>query len=255
MKAKTKLNFGVALALTALALSACSYSKEKIPTQKLGSRTLSAELLNSVSFSMVKSNVFDRYNCTGCHANRGDIDFNSYNAVKPLLSKIEELTLNANPRKRTMPKGGATLSPGDQDILAAWVQGGGRLLSVNEERNGTQPPIEPPPVDTPPPVLPPVPVDPTFKSISDNIFTRRKCDDCHLPFGSDEDVDIFSLRSLLDPANSLVVPGDPDKSILVQAVLPGARRPMPPKKGNKYSPLTEDEINVIKEWIKNGAKD
>ena len=54
--------------------------------------------------------------------------------------------------------------------------------------------------------------------------------------------------------DDLVVPGDPDNSYLVILVSPGARKPMPPPESG-MSPLSPDELNVLKEWIKNGAKD
>ena len=85
-----------------------------------------------------------------------------------------------------------------------------------------------------------------------NIFEKAKCFDCHIIGGSGEDVFLDTRAALVDSVREIVIPGDPDSSGLVISISPGARKPMPPKKPG-YKPLEENEIALIREWIKKGA--
>ncbi|MCS6977819.1 MAG: PSD1 and planctomycete cytochrome C domain-containing protein [Gemmatales bacterium] len=49
-----------------------------------------------------------------------------------------------------------------------------------------------------------------------------------------------------------IFPGDPDGSLLIQAVIGEERSRMPPEGEGK--PLTRDEIEILKRWIQQGAK-
>ena len=62
-----------------------------------------------------------------------------------------------------------------------------------------------------------------------------------------------TIADLVNSGNDLVIPGDAERSYLTLIISPGARRPMPPKSSGMS--LTTEEINIIKEWINNGAKD
>lgn len=128
-------------------------------------------------------------------------------------------------------------------ILAACGGGGG---------NGIGAPPEPPP---------PASFGPNFSEIQDAVFTPI-CTDCHAGAGAPEGL-------LLDEANSYgllvdvpssevpsilrVAPGDADNSYLIQKLegtaSAGARMPL------TGSPLPQDSINVIRQWISDGAID
>jgi len=50
---------------------------------------------------------------------------------------------------------------------------------------------------------------------------------------------------------SVVFPGEPQNSMLVQVIQPGAAFPMPPL---GYAPLTPKQVQAITTWVKEGAK-
>lgn len=102
-------------------------------------------------------------------------------------------------------------------------------------------------------------VDPTFSSISTNIFQKR-CS-CHqsesfgTPFLLTPDMAYQNLRQLSTEQPNLfrVDPGNPDKSYLYLKIT-GAEgitlERMP--KGGPY--LSSDQIEAIRQWIVDGAK-
>jgi hypothetical protein len=109
---------------------------------------------------------------------------------------------------------------------------------------------------------PPSGLQPTLASIQDNVFTVNcAVSGCHrgagAPYGLQLDPD-FSAGNLIrvpsgqDPNLIRVVPGDPDASFLIQKLdgtqTVGERMPAG---GPPY--LTTATINVIRQWIQNGA--
>ena len=59
---------------------------------------------------------------------------------------------------------------------------------------------------------------------------------------------------MIDSPYGIIVPGDPDESGLVLVTLPTARKRMPPPKSG-LAALKPEEIEIVKQWITNGAKD
>jgi mono/diheme cytochrome c family protein len=85
---------------------------------------------------------------------------------------------------------------------------------------------------------------------------QQHCQGCHQPAKPQGGFVMTSLPDLLkagDHSIPGVVPGKPDKSMIVDQMTPtdGKRAPMP--KGKE--PLPADTVNLIKRWIAEGAKD
>ena len=93
---------------------------------------------------------------------------------------------------------------------------------------------------------------PTFDSIYQYIFARR-CVSCH-SLGKPAHQVLLDRTSLLTSPLDLVIPENPDESGLVIAIERNDDKRMPPPEG-KVSPLKPQEIDVIRTWILNGAKD
>ena len=108
---------------------------------------------------------------------------------------------------------------------------------------------------------PPAGLQPTLASIQDNVFTVTcAVSGCHGGLGAQQGLRLdpgFSAGNLINvhsPQDSnliRVVPGDPDASFLIQKLqgtqTVGARMP----DGGPY--LTTATVNVIRQWIQDGA--
>jgi len=109
---------------------------------------------------------------------------------------------------------------------------------------------------------PPSGLQPTLASIQDNVFTVTcAVPGCHGGGGAQQGLrldpgfsagNLINVHSPQDPNLIRVVPGDPDASFLIQKLqgadgLLGDRMP----DGGPY--LTTATINVIRQWIQDGA--
>lgn len=85
----------------------------------------------------------------------------------------------------------------------------------------------------------------------DKIFQAR-CMPCHGTANMRGGLDLTSYQKLMAGGGSgpAIVPGDPDKSYLIQT-LKGTASPQMPKGGG---PLSAETIKVIEDWVKAGAK-
>ncbi len=104
-------------------------------------------------------------------------------------------------------------------------------------------------------------LQPTLASIQDNVFTVTcAVPGCYGGVGAQQGLRLdpgFSAGNLInvpsprDPTLIRVVPGDPDASFIIQKLdgmqTVGARMP----DGGPY--LTTATVNVIRQWIQNGA--
>ncbi len=98
---------------------------------------------------------------------------------------------------------------------------------------------------------------PTWQSIQDNIFTPR-CSWCHPQMGLDlseaASYDLLvNVPSTEQPSVMRVLPGDPDNSYIIwklegDARITGVRMPA----DEKY--LTQEQVDVIRQWITDGAQ-
>src|SRR5688572_24553903 len=87
------------------------------------------------------------------------------------------------------------------------------------------------------------------------IFTAS-CTGCHQPEKLKAGLDLSTHKAALVGAKDgpAIIPGDPDKSPLVLAIIPEAPGE-PPAMPEKGDPLTAQQVDLIKRWIKEGAKD
>jgi mono/diheme cytochrome c family protein len=85
------------------------------------------------------------------------------------------------------------------------------------------------------------------------LILERNCFECHgrNPKSVKKKLHILDHQSLLDSARKIVVPGAPDDSRLIQRIADGS---MPPEEEEIRLPrLSEEELVILKEWIRGGA--
>ncbi|MSQ95793.1 MAG: hypothetical protein EXR98_14725 [Gemmataceae bacterium] len=82
---------------------------------------------------------------------------------------------------------------------------------------------------------------------------QRNCYECHgqNPKKIEKKLDILNHKTLLDAARHIVVPGDPEHSLLIQRITDGS---MPPEEQEVRLPrVTEHELAILRAWIVGGA--
>lgn len=81
---------------------------------------------------------------------------------------------------------------------------------------------------------------------------KASCYECHNPkkLKGKLDMSTYALLMKGGKQKSPILPGDPDKSILIQSVI--GDEPEMPEKGDKLKP---EQIAILSKWIKQGAKD
>jgi uncharacterized membrane protein len=80
------------------------------------------------------------------------------------------------------------------------------------------------------------------------------CMDCHDGPGSDGEYDMTTVATMSlagEKAGPGIIPGDPDKSSMVQYI----RGELKPRMPRRKPPLSEDDLHLIRMWISAGAKD
>jgi hypothetical protein len=94
-----------------------------------------------------------------------------------------------------------------------------------------------------------------FASILETII-KTDCTSCHKPGGKAEDILFRNYQELMDTVTidqePLITPGKPEESVFYTVMLPTARRMMPPKK-SQLPPVSADRVEVVRQWILNGA--
>lgn len=217
-------------------LSGCSYSIQKQSQPEVP--PVSQYKPSELSFGSVYSRVF-RASCVSCHGTSGNINLESYQATKPHLSKIYQSTIV----ERKMPKSpNAPLTADQLGLLNAWI------LAGAPESSG---PDEPPPLPS---------LEPTFASLKTHIF-ETKCIACHAPGKPAARIPLVTKEDFLNSPLDIVIPGNAEESGIILAVtgqLPN--KLMPPQKDDLgqptgFSRLSDEEIDLISEWINRGAKD
>lgn len=103
-------------------------------------------------------------------------------------------------------------------------------------------------------------------SLSTNLMPlfARSCAGCHQrengnPDAIKHEIYFEKEKDVLKGVGSLIVPGKPDDSYLVQILKKPGEKPewmktMPPA-GSKAPQMSEEEIKKISDWIKAGAKE
>jgi len=244
------------LLLTFCLFLGCNSYKEKTAGPDEGPLNLS-----SIDFQFVSSKVLGP-RCVRCHSlaggDKGDVNLETYENVVAHLAEIEESVF----REDSMPprRAGGPLTAYEKNILRLWID-----ARAPEENHGGEstPPSNPTPIPAPSPSptpgvpLPPPadsgePVAPTWEAIYEKIFAP-KCIRCHAEGEKAGDYPLQDKAFVSDPANLLVVPGDYENSEIYMSITRQDKRRMPPPKTGLT--LTSQEIEAIKIWILNGAKD
>ncbi|MEZ4749903.1 MAG: c-type cytochrome domain-containing protein [Bdellovibrionota bacterium] len=216
---------GIVLTLfSLLTLVSCNYRHEKVSQFSGG----------DFSFAAVQKFVLQP-KCLSCHAGAASpqgVNLSSYDAMmgsnvvtpfKPEASRIYDSLAAAR-----MPKGQPALSPRLLELVRVWIENGAQ--------EGSAPP-------------PPPQIQPTYDSISENIFQKR-CNGCHNGAHADTELDLRTYKSLMEFEGDFlkaVDPKDPDSSSLYLNL---ANEIMPPP-----GPLEEKEITAVRDWILAGAKE
>lgn len=162
--------------------------------------------------------------CITCHAG-----YTNYSAVKADLSKILREVLSDNmPKKPNAP-----LTDDEKSLLVSWQEDGAPLGNVVA--------IEPSPEDDG--------LQPNWKSISKNIL-QKKCTACHNPQGEQAFLPFTTRLEMFSKRDKLFNFDEPEKSYILE-VIQDSFEPMPPL-DSPFKSVTQDEINVLTEWIRLG---
>ena len=87
---------------------------------------------------------------------------------------------------------------------------------------------------------------------------QARCAGCHQPAKAKGDYVMTDFRSLLQGGESddpAIVPGKPDDSMLVHLATPNEKGEYEMPKGKNAKPLHAAEIELLRRWISEGAKD
>jgi mono/diheme cytochrome c family protein len=222
------------LTILIFVFTACNYSLDKSSGDPSGG--IPVGQLGALSYGVVRARVFSP-RCIACHGNSGGVNLDSYESTITNLVQIRRTTLEL----KTMPKG-APLSKDEAALLSAWIQMG----APKDAPNGSSAPA---------PLPGSGPLEPTFLSIKENIFSNR-CVVCHNAAapGAAKNVPLDNKSDLLNSPRDLVLPGNADESGLVIAIERNDDKRMPPASSGAAS-LSADEIKKIRQWIQSGAKD
>jgi len=91
---------------------------------------------------------------------------------------------------------------------------------------------------------------PTFSAVS--AILTKNCVSCHTGEKAKEGIDLNSYASVMKGGRPgpIVMAGEPANSVIIMAMRGQGKDQMPP--GGK---LPEDQIKVVEDWIKGGAKE
>lgn len=281
-------SFGAPVALgLVLALSGCNYKVDKQPGAnppsgeqgQKGETPGGGDNLNgdrdfiagsTADFQTVKTTVLEN-RCAECHG-RWVL---RYDGVKQRLSGIERHVVN-----RTMPPRGNVLPLSEERFLLGWLKAGAPQTKPNQPApvptaapgpnpspsptatpapnpaptvapapSPTAPP-EPTPAPTPAATPPPTSaLEPTYASIRQNVLDPR-CISCHNQGAWQAKDYPFESYELMTEMTFLFDQAQPEKSRIVDAVT-RTQFAMPPRSSG-FAPLTSEEVEVLKEWIRRG---
>lgn len=213
------------LLIFAFLISSCAYrvEKEGEPTAKLNA--------NAMGFSEVQAAILGP-KCARCHSDWAA----SYEGVVANLAEISARVASADPGFMMPPPGRGTLTAEEKAALQGWISrgapqfadGGTGNQPVNPAPNpGPNPPE--PPKNSPTPV--PAPPGLNFANVQEKVFTP-KCSRCH-GFVESYDGVVARLAGIESRVRS-----------------PLEFEQMPPPKAAQ---LTDEEKNLLLDWIKAGA--
>lgn len=198
-----------------------------------------------LNFTYVRDNILIS-KCVSCHGNAGHVDLTDINSIQQNTRKILIAVLGATPTMPPIktPQAFRILSEDDRQVMYNWLIKG---APAGDD------------------IVPLPAIQPTYDDISKRIFQVR-CMDCHVPGTKTGDKVPLTKEGLIAAngnGEQLVVPPgtgpvDPayPQGILMLSLdqdsddidpMPIARR--------GYSKLPQEELDIIKLWILNGAKD
>lgn len=202
------------LLILALLISSCAYRVEK------EGEPMAKLNATSLGFSEVQTAILGP-KCARCH---GWVA--SYDGVVANLTEISARIMSADPGFMMPPPGRGTLTAEEKAALQSWITRGAPQFA--DGGTGNQP-VEPAPNPTPAPV--PAPGGLNFAAVQQKVFAP-KCSRCHGFVGSYEGV-AARLTEIESRVRS-----------------PLEFEQMPPPKAPQ---LTEEEKNLLLDWIKAGA--
>jgi uncharacterized membrane protein len=234
MKSNNLLKIILIIAFGLLA-EGCSYRKNK-ESGGFESLFISQQSIDSISYQEVKNKVFIP-KCISCHGNSGNVNLENYSNSRSFLEQIKQSALI----EKRMPKSGSEVLTSDEYmLLATWVRAGGPETPLN---GGNIPP--------------PLPVEvlkPEFTSIK-KLIIDRKCLSCHKPDGKAPRVLLNTPADMINSPLEIVIPGNPEESGLILTLdRETASKPMPPMDSG-ITAISAQDMEVVKEWIRKGAKD
>ncbi len=240
------------------------------------------------TFASIKELIVDR-KCLQCHSPGGKAERVPLTKLDDFLDSPLEIVLPGNAdesglvlvlledaRKRMPPPetGMAPVSPQEIEVIKEWINGlpegsppptnpsvppeDAPRVPDTEEPNPPEspgvPPRDPRDQPEPPPEQPreqPIPLKPSFSSLK-SVILDKKCMSCHSVGGKAERIPLSKLSDLTESPLEIVIPGNPEESGLVLVLQEGARKRMPPPESG-LQPVSKREIEIIEEWIRNGA--
>lgn len=219
----------LSLVLMAGVLSSCHYTRLKTPPEAIDNQKFGnlkpAEKMSMMNYDFISSRIL-KPRCIACHDSSKDVNLETYDLVKSNLLKIK----NSVFVEESMPKRGS-LTDEEKRLLWNWI-----LLDAPIRSEEESPEVEP--------------MIATFDSIRMNIF-EPVCSTCHNPDGTGKRI-LLDRQSLLDSPLLLIDFEIPEESGLLVALERKDDKRMPPAKEG-YSALKPEQIEIIREWIKNGA--
>lgn len=203
----------------ALTLSGCgNYEEFKEDPSNLFTRVAPSQ---SVTFNQVNEQVLTP-RCIQCHPGYDD-----YNTVSANLQKIAGSIASDR-----MPQNGP-LEPELKNLILGWIAAGAP--------QGNVAPIKPDPADDT--------LNATYNSIAKNLF-GKKCVVCHNPQGQVPFLSLASREAIWEQRDYLLDFEKPEDSYILE-VIQDPSEPMPPLE-SPFEQVTEEEINILKEWIGKG---
>jgi mono/diheme cytochrome c family protein len=94
------------------------------------------------------------------------------------------------------------------------------------------------------------PASATFSSVS-AVFAKN-CVGCHTGAKAKEGIDLNTYASVMKGGRegAIITAGEPEKSVIIMAMRGKGKDQMPPA-----GPLAEEQIKVVEDWIRAGAKE
>lgn len=234
----------------------CNYRIDKLKNKSSEDTNNKADAI--ATFSSVKSRILQSQ-CLRCHdgtkkgRNLSDYANTITNSKtgKPNIipGKPDESILYLSllsDANRPMPPDGS-LSAGDIEYVRQWILSGAPETAddVAEQPKPEPDPVVVTPTPEPEPTPVPLPSLTTFQEVKDALLGPR-CIKCH----SDEMDTREALLAAVNEDNRkwIEVIGNADGNLIVEEIAEG--RMPPPKKKN---PATQEEIDLLKKWINEGA--